>query len=99
VVLLVLPKQVAPDPPTKLALKPKFNLVLVLVPPAWAAPDLPTKLALKSGFDWVVGCKLALKPEFYCLPLAPGGANVTSGIAPWMLRPMAVKAYRQETRQ
>jgi hypothetical protein len=33
VVVLVLPKQVAPNPPTELALKPKFNQVVVLVPP------------------------------------------------------------------
>jgi hypothetical protein len=91
VVVLVLPKQVAPDPPTKPALKPKFDPVVVLVPPAWAAPDPPTKLALKPGFNWVMGCKLALKPKFCCLLLAPGGANVTSCIAPRMLRPMAVK--------
>ncbi len=87
----MLPERVAPDPTTKLALTPKFNRVVVLVPPAWAAPDPPNKLALKPGFDWVVSCKLALKPEFCCLPLASGGANVTSGIAPPMLRPVAVK--------
>jgi hypothetical protein len=55
------------------------------------APNPPTKLALKPEFDWVVGCKLALKPEFCCLPLTPGGANVTSSFAPPMLRPMTVK--------
>jgi hypothetical protein len=33
VVLMLLPKRVAPNPPTKLALKPKFDWVVVLVPP------------------------------------------------------------------
>jgi hypothetical protein len=55
------------------------------------APNPPTKLALEPEIDWVVGCELALKPESCCLPLAPGGANVTSGFAPPMLRPMVVK--------
>ena len=55
------------------------------------APNPPTELALEPEFDWVVGCKLALKPKFCCLPLTPGGANVTSGFALPMLRPMAVK--------
>ncbi len=90
-VVLVLPEQVAPDSPTKPALNPKFDPVVVLVPPVWAAPDPPTKLAPKPRFNWVKGCELALKPKFCCLPLIPGGANVTSGIAPRMLRPMAVK--------
>jgi hypothetical protein len=55
------------------------------------APNPPTELALEPEFDWVVGCKLALKPKFCCLLLTPGGANVTSGFAPPLLRPMAVK--------
>jgi hypothetical protein len=55
------------------------------------APSLPTKLALEPEFDWVVGYKLALKPKFCCPLLNLGGANVTSGFAPLMLRPMAVK--------
>ncbi len=55
------------------------------------APNLPTKLALEPEFNWVVGCKLALKPEFCCLPLILGGANMTSSVALSMLRPMAVR--------
>jgi hypothetical protein len=55
------------------------------------APNPPTKLALEPEFNWVVGCKLALKPKFCCPPLTLGGANVTSSFAPLMLRPMAVK--------
>ncbi len=47
------------------------------------------KLALKPKFDWVVVCKLALKPKFCCLLPTPGGANVTSGFALPILRPMA----------
>ncbi len=88
---MVLSKQVTPNLPTKLALKPKFDWVVVLVLPGWVAPNLPTKLALKPEFNWVVGCKLALKPEFCCLPPTSGGANVTSGFVPPMLRPMATK--------
>ena len=61
------------------------------MPPGWVAPNPPTKLALKPEFNWVVGCKLALKPKFCCPPPTLGGANVTSGFAPPMLRPMAVK--------
>jgi hypothetical protein len=48
-------------------------------------------LALEPKFDWVVGCKLALKPKFYCPPLTLGGANMTSSFALLMLRPMVVK--------
>jgi hypothetical protein len=55
------------------------------------APNPPTKLALEPKFDWVVGCKLALKPKFCCPLLTLVGANVTSGFAPLMLRSMAVK--------
>jgi hypothetical protein len=57
--VLVLPKWVAPNPPTKLALKPKLNWVVVLVLPEWVALNPPTKLALKPKVNWVVGCKLA----------------------------------------
>ncbi len=88
-VVFVLPKWVAPDPPTEPALKPKFNWVVVLVPPGQVAPNPPTELALKPEFDWVVGCKLALKPEFCCLPPTLGGANMTSGFTLPMLRLMA----------
>ncbi len=56
VMVLVLPKWVAPNPPTELALTPKLNWVVVLVLPEWVALNLPTKLALKLKFDWVVGC-------------------------------------------
>ncbi len=48
--------------------------------------------ALKPEFDWVVDCKLAMKPEFCCLLPTPGGVNVTSGFALPMLRPMAAMA-------
>ena len=51
--VLVLPKWVAPNPPTKPALKPKFNWVVVLVLPKWVAPNLTTELALKPKFDKV----------------------------------------------
>ncbi len=44
---MVLPKWVAPNTPTKLTLKPKFDWVVVLVLPGWVAPNPPTKLALK----------------------------------------------------
>ncbi len=60
------------------------------------APNPPTELALEPEFDWVVGCKLALKPKFFCSSLTPGGANVTSGFALPMLRPMAVKGVPPE---
>ncbi len=79
----------APNLPTGPALKPKYHWVVVLVPPEWVAPNPPTELALKPNFDWVVGCKLALKPKFCCPPPTPGGANMTNGFAPLMLRPMA----------
>jgi hypothetical protein len=36
--VLVLPEWVAPNPPTKPALKPKFNWVVVLVLLKWLAP-------------------------------------------------------------
>jgi hypothetical protein len=88
-VVLVLPEWVAPDPPTKPALKSKFNWVVLLVPPGGVAPNLPTKLALKPKFNWLVGCKLALKPKFCCLPSTPGGANMTSCFASAMLMPIA----------
>ncbi len=55
------------------------------------APNPPTELALEPEFDWVVGCKSTLKPKFCYPPLAPSGANITSGFTPPMLRPMAVK--------
>ncbi len=55
VVVLVLPMWVAPNPPIKMALKPKFNRVVVLVLPKWVAPNLPTEPALKPEFNWVVG--------------------------------------------
>jgi hypothetical protein len=51
--VLVLPKWVAPNPPTKPALKPEFDWVVVLVLPKWVAPNLMTKLALKPKFDKV----------------------------------------------
>jgi hypothetical protein len=37
------------------------------------------------------GLQTALRPKFCCLLLTSGGANVMSGFAPLMLRPMAVK--------
>jgi hypothetical protein len=49
--VLVLRKCVAPNPPTEPALKPEFDWVVVLVLPEWLAPKPTTKLAL------------ALKPE------------------------------------
>jgi hypothetical protein len=49
--VLVLPKWVAPNPPTKPALKPEFNWVVVLVLPKWVAPNLMTELALKPKFN------------------------------------------------
>jgi hypothetical protein len=51
--VLVLPEWVAPNPPTKPALKPKFNRVVVPVLPKWVTLDLTTKLALKPEFDKV----------------------------------------------
>jgi hypothetical protein len=51
--VLVLPEWVAPNPPTKPALKPKFNWVVVLVLPEWVTPIPTTKLALKPQFDGV----------------------------------------------
>jgi hypothetical protein len=59
VMVLVLPKWVAPNPPTKPVLKPKFDWVVVLVLPEWVAPNPPTELALKPQFGWVVCCKPA----------------------------------------
>jgi hypothetical protein len=53
--VLVLHELVAPNLPTKLALKPKFDWVVVLVLPEWVAANPPTKPALKPEFDWVVG--------------------------------------------
>jgi hypothetical protein len=55
VVVLVLPKWVAPNLPTKPALKLEFNWVVMLVLTKWVAPNPPTKPALKPEFDWVVG--------------------------------------------
>jgi hypothetical protein len=52
-VVLVLPKWVAPNPPTEPALKPEFNWVVVLVLPEWVAPKPITKLALKPEFNEV----------------------------------------------
>ncbi len=73
VVVLVLPKWEAPNPPTEPASTPKFDWVVVLVLPEWAAPNLPTKLALKLKFNWVVGCKVAVKmAKCYCLALLSG---------------------------
>ncbi len=51
--VLVLPGWVAPNPPTKPALKPEFNWVVVLVLLEWVAPNLMTELALKPRFDKV----------------------------------------------
>jgi hypothetical protein len=51
--VLVLPKWVAPNPPTTPALKPEFDWAVVLVLPEWVAPKLMTKLALKPKFDKV----------------------------------------------
>jgi hypothetical protein len=51
--VLVLRKWVAPNPPTKPALKPKFDWVVVLVLPKWVAPNRMTKLALKPKFNGV----------------------------------------------
>jgi hypothetical protein len=52
--VLVLLKWVAPNPlPTKPALKPEFDWVVVLVLPEWLAPIPTTKLALKPKFDEV----------------------------------------------
>jgi hypothetical protein len=48
----VLPEWVAPNPPTKPALKPDFDWVVVLVLPKWVAPKPITK-ALKPKFDKV----------------------------------------------
>ncbi len=89
VVVLVLPEQVAQNPPTKLAVKPKFDWVVVLVLPKWVAPKPPTKPALNPEFDWVVGCKLALKPEFCCPLPTQRGTKVMFGFIPPTLRPMA----------
>ena len=45
--VLVLLKWVAPNPlPTKPALKPEFDWVVVLVLPKWVALNLMTKLAI-----------------------------------------------------
>jgi hypothetical protein len=51
--VLVLPKWVAPSPPTKPALRPEFGWVVVLVLPKWVAPNPTTELALKPKFDEV----------------------------------------------
>ncbi len=88
-VVLVLLEWVAPNPPTKLALKSKFDWVVVLVLPEWVAPNPPTKPVLKPKFNWVVGCKPAELPEFCCPLLTPRGANVTFRFIPPTLRPMA----------
>jgi hypothetical protein len=62
VVVLELPKEVAPRPPTEPAFVPKF--------------------------DWVVGCKLAELPEFYCPPPPPRGANAMFGFVLLMFLPV-----------
>jgi hypothetical protein len=87
--VLVLPEWVALNLPTKLALKPKFNWVVVLVLPKWVAPNRPTEPALKPKFDWVVGCEPAKLPGFCCLLPTPRGANMMFGFVPGALRPMA----------
>jgi hypothetical protein len=51
--VLVLPKWVAPNPPIEPALKPEFDWVVVLVLPEWVAPNPMTELALKPKFDKV----------------------------------------------
>jgi hypothetical protein len=51
--VLVLPKWVAPNLPTESALKPEFDWVVVLVLPKWLAPKPTTELALKPKFDEV----------------------------------------------
>ncbi len=51
--VLVLPEWVALNPPTKPALKPEFNWVVVLVLPEWVAPKPMTELALKPEFNKV----------------------------------------------
>ncbi len=89
VVVLVLLEWVAPNPPTKLAMKPKFDWGIVLVLPKWVAPNPPSELALKPKFDWVMGCKLEELPEFCCLLPTLRGANMTFGFIPPTLRPMA----------
>ncbi len=78
-----------PNPPTKPALKPKFNWVVVLVLPKLVAPNPPTKLALKPEFNWVLGYKPSERPELCCPPPTQRGANVTFGFVPPTLRPMA----------
>ncbi len=88
VVVLVLPKWVAPNPPNEPALKPKFDWVVVLVLPEWVAQSPTTEPSLKPKFDWVVGCKLAELHEFCCPPPNPRGANVMFGFIPPTLRPM-----------
>jgi hypothetical protein len=95
VMVLMLSKLVAPNPPTKLALKPKFDRVVVPVLPEWVAPNLPTEPALKPEFDWVVGCEPAELPEFYCPSPTPRGANVMFRFVLPMLRPMAAMGIPQ----
>ncbi len=51
--VLVLLKWVAPNPPTEPALKPEFDWVVVLVLPEWVALNLMTKLAIKPEFNKV----------------------------------------------
>ncbi len=51
--VLVLLKWVALNPPTKLALKPEFNWVVVLALPEWVALNPTTKLAIKPKFNKV----------------------------------------------
>ncbi len=52
-IVLVLLKWVAPNPPTEPALKPEFDWVVVLVLPKWLALNPTTKLAIKPKFDKV----------------------------------------------
>jgi hypothetical protein len=51
--VLMLPEWMAPNPPTKPALKPEFDWVVVLVLPKWVAPNPTTEMALKPEFDGV----------------------------------------------
>ena len=58
--VLVLLKWVAPNPPTKLALKPKFNWVVVLALPEWVGLNPMSKLAIKPKFKEVSKLNKAL---------------------------------------
>ncbi len=81
----------APNPPSKPALKPEFNWVVVLMLPKWVAPNPLTELTPKSKFDWEVDCKPAGMPKFCCPPPTPN-SRMSKGdkwIPPPMLSPMA----------